>query len=267
MKQRMQGMVIGVLVTVLFLGTITVWATNTRAIEATFGNYRTTLFGREFVARNAEGVILQPFSYNGSVYIPIESVLHAMDANAQWNEITGTLNFGTMIQPPVSRERTSLRQTAAFFDSGFTIHQEHGGASFFNNPSAQNIPSVNMGGQEFNNTTVYRSGGRNNQQIVNDQGLTVFTLHNLNGQYTLLTGYAGRVDASTQINATMKIIGDGRSLQTFELNATALPTSISVPIDGVRNLRIEFIFPRTANLQEMNAGQAQAIYAFAGFVE
>lgn len=94
MKQRMQGMVIGVLATVLLLGTVTAFASTTRTIEVTFGNIRTTIFGQEFVTHNSYGVVIEPFYYNGDVYMPIDAILHAMGDNAQWDEATKTFNFG-----------------------------------------------------------------------------------------------------------------------------------------------------------------------------
>ena len=63
MKQRMQGMVMGVLVTVLLLGSVAAFAAAPQSIEVTFGNIRTTLFGEEFVVRDAQGMIIQPFMH------------------------------------------------------------------------------------------------------------------------------------------------------------------------------------------------------------
>ena len=246
MKQRMQGVVMGVLVTVLLLGTVTVWAATTRMIEVTFGNYMTTLFGQEFVVRNAEGAILQPFSYDGSVYIPVETVLHAMGANVQWNANTGTLNFGTATQPPLARERTPLQVAAPAYDTG----RSHNFAGL----GAWASDQVNMAGVTYRNVMVYGSSNATDQRV--------FSLHNLAGQYELLTGYIGRVDGSRgHGNAVANFYGDGNLLQSIQLNATAMPTPISISVNGVTQLRVRVTFPGSFRSAQLS-GTQYALYAY-----
>ena len=91
-------------------------------------------------------------------------------------------------------------------------------------------------------------------------------MHNLNGQYRTLTGYVGRVDGTGQYDVDMRIIGDGRLLQTIELNATALPTPISVNVENVRQLRIEVEFPQASQLRQNNR-HVQSVYALSAFVQ
>jgi hypothetical protein len=89
--------------------------------------------------------------------------------------------------------------------------------------------------------------------------ISSFTLHNLNGQYGLLSGYLGRVDGSNMRHATITFIGDGVVLQNFELRAGNLPISISVPVEGVHLLRIE--------MQTGDGSFGRANYALYGFLE
>jgi hypothetical protein len=53
--------------------------------------------------------------------------------------------------------------------------------------------------------------------------------------------------------ATMNIIGDGRTLATHELNAQDLPIPISVFVEGVNHLRIEFTFRGTNSTYAVTA--------------
>ena len=48
-------------------------------------------------------MIIEPLTYNDRVYVPVDSILHAMGQNVQWNANTNTLNFGATqeTQPPV----------------------------------------------------------------------------------------------------------------------------------------------------------------------
>ena len=241
MKQRLQGVVVGVLVSVLLFGTLSVWASTTnRQIEVTFGNFRTTVWGREFTPRNTAGDILQPFYFDGSVYVPVEAVLYAMRANAQWNAQTGTLNFGTPYQaitpqptptPPgtPTGQGEPLRTAAPFFDR----YPNAAGGPWNNGISFYD--SLTMGGTTFEDALSFRR--------VHGGTVTQFSLHNLNRQYTTFSGYIGRVDGSSMRNVTINFIGDGRQIQTFNLRATDMPTAFSISVANVQQLRIEVVFP------------------------
>ena len=268
MKQRLQGAVVGVLVAILLFGTASVWASaSNREIEVTFGNFRTTVWGREFTTRNAAGEVLQPFYFGGSVYVPVEAVLYAMRANAQWNEQTGTLNFGTAYQaitpqptptptPIPVIERIPIQQTAPFFD---TTSQFTQGFNVGETPVI-NIGNPMMGGETYNNSIIFRT--RSGSLAHNSPTIAeMSTLHNLRGNYTRLIGYVGRVDGSANTGATLRIYGDGTRLAEYNLTALGMPTEINLSVAGVTQLRIMII---TGQFRNAN-GIFQ--YAFQAFLE
>ena len=225
MKQRLQGLVMGAIAMVLLLGTATVFAATTRTIEVRFGTYRTYLFDQEFTVRNVQGELLQPFSYNGSVYVPVEAILHAMGDNASWYADSGILRFGRVDERPTEvNERVPLNTAARHFDAG---------GVFGNSVTVTRPDSVNMGGVAYQNALRFHNG-----DTVSLLTSTPFTLHNLNGQFSLLSGYVGRVDGSQMGNATISFFGDGQLIKYYELRATDMPTPISVPVEGVVQLRI-----------------------------
>ena len=243
MKQRLQGMVIGILTTVLLLGTVTAFAADTRTIEATFGNFRTYLFDQEFTVRNTQGEVLQPFMYNGSLYLPAEAILHAMGDNASWDAAVGIFRFGSVDAPP-ARERVPLQTAAPFFDSGRTGSHDNADFGDVQTPNPR-YPGVQMGGVTYYNAIIYRSSRSRhtpNWLALVDNG--VFTLHNLNGQYRIFSGSIGRLDGSSMHNATVEIRGDGRLLETLHLNAADMPRQFSLSVEGVAQLRVDVIFPR-----------------------
>ena len=102
MKQRMQGAVMGALTMVLLLGAVTVYAASTRSITVEYGGIRTTINGQEFVVRNNAGLVMESFIYNGEVYLPLASVLHAMGGSVQWDRDSRTVDFAGIINADVS---------------------------------------------------------------------------------------------------------------------------------------------------------------------
>ena len=179
MKQRLQGMVMGVLVTVLMLSTMTVFAAAPQTIEVIFGGVRTTLFGQEFVVRDDQGIAIEPITYNNRLYVPVDSILHAMGDNVQWNVETGILNFGVAgtATPPV-REAVSLFEAIPAFEGS---------------PSGIIIGTVNMMGQAYAN--VMNSGSWSGGG---------WRHHNLNAEFTTLTGIIGRIDGGTQRTGSIR---------------------------------------------------------------
>lgn len=223
MKQRMRGLLAGIIAITLMFGTVTVFANTTRTIEVSFGNVRTTLFGEALVVRDAQGSVLEPFVYNNRVYVPLEVILHVMGTNAQWNPATGTLNFGGV-------ETTSDAVPSAFFET--VTYFERGG----NHASRRlNLGTVNMLGVPFPNSL--------NMGMMGRTGIgqwEAWKSYNLNGQFTTLTGTIGRMDGTGQMANSISFIGDGITLASFVVDGDTLPTDISVNVRGVRILRIQF---------------------------
>lgn len=217
MKQRMQGLVMGVLVMTLIFSTATVFAATTRTIEVTAGNVRTTLFGQEFVVRDDQGAIIESFTYSGRVFVPVDVITHAMDDNVQWDAVTSTLNFGTPAgTPPQLPEGRPLVEVAPFFERSGN--------------NTVRLENVNMRGEPFTNAITFAVGTNR------------WSHHNLAGQFTVLTGTIGRIDGTRgTIPRTIRFIGDGAELDSFIINENTEPTSISVDVTGVRTLRIEVV--------------------------
>ena len=65
----------------------------------------------------------------------------------------------------------------------------------------------------------------------------------MNGQFNTITGTIGRIDGSGNRASTISFIGDGRTLATFNVDSTTMPTDIYVDIRGVLVLRIEIHMP------------------------
>jgi len=218
MKQRMQGFVMGIIAMVLLFGTVNAFSDNTRSITATFGNVRTSLNGQEFTMFDDFGMPIEPLTYNGRVYIPMYSVLYALGNVAQWNPTTGVLNFTTVTEPqptPPPQGGRPFLEVVPWF--------EHGGGI------APAVRAVTMRGISFSNAMQFNTGN------------LPWTHHNLDRQFTYLTGTVGRVDGTGIIPAVIRFIGDGEEIALFTISADFEPQNISINVAGVRTLRIEVV--------------------------
>ena len=223
MKRNLQKMVMGLLMASLLFGSVTVFAANTRTIEVTSGNVRTTLFGQEFVVRDADGAIIEPFIYNGIAYVPVNAVVHAMGVNAQWNEATQTLNFGAIgtAQPPTNISK----RTSVYLEDGINSVDRSGIARFPANGS------FSMG-----ETTFFR-GITSSMGIFGSTRSATYDISSYN--FIRLTGTFGRVGNAS--SGTITITGDGSLLGGFEIGRNDIPIIIDVEIPtGIQRIDIRF---------------------------
>jgi hypothetical protein len=93
-----------------------------------------------------------------------------------------------------------------------------------------------MGGTTHSGSIVFRNSSRSN----NNFPTWIYSSHNLNGQFETFTGYAGRVDGTDPHVANLTITGDGNVLARYELQPGDLPVQLSLNVEGVRLLHIEF---------------------------
>jgi len=92
------------------------------------------------------------------------------------------------------------------------------------------LNTVNLAGTTFTNAIAPQLPASN-----------AFQMHNLNGEWTLLSGTIGRIDGSWRNSGTIVFTGDGRVLQSFDIDVDDMPREISVNVIGVRQLRIDIV--------------------------
>jgi hypothetical protein len=104
MKQRLQGIILGVLVTVLTAASITVVfaATRHQDIRVTFRDIRLVMNGVEHTPRDAFGNVVEPFIWDGTTYLPVRAVADALGLAVKWDEATSTVYLGA--RPSTSGE-------------------------------------------------------------------------------------------------------------------------------------------------------------------
>ena len=272
MKKSMKGFIAGILLTTLLLSTFTVFATTTRTIEVNFGGYRTFLHGQEITANNAQGQRVVPFSYDGSVYIPIELILQAMGDSVRWDADARILHFEQI----VATNYTWLDQM------GFTNHQTSG---------VLNISSAWPQGRRATDGSAFDRGLL---FVHNTMGVLGFSggsrhangrWHNyhdkefeLGGNYSTFTGtiVCAEIDivrdfvshlASTPLNrreqlnnnqqaAQVRFYGDRELIYSSPfISAPTTPIAFSVDVSGVQTLRINVSIPN------ISGGRAESITA------
>ncbi|MDR1704190.1 MAG: NPCBM/NEW2 domain-containing protein [Clostridiales bacterium] len=226
MKQHIQGIVIGAVTTLGLLGGVTAIASPTaisRSIDVFFGNYKVYVDGTLLEATDTQGNRLEPFAYNGYMYVPAEEIALAFGKGVNWVQNTGTLYLGeqpglvqymTDILPAYQASESSYKEYSAA-KNGLEESFELGGVKYFDGLVIQ-APYA-----KADNWAVY----------------------NLNNQYSSLSGILCHVDGTTvemdqRYKPKLQVFCDGNLKVEYDLSSDMPPTDISIDVIGVTQLKL-----------------------------
>ena len=217
MKQRLQGIFIGVLAMTLILGAVTVIARPTiewRNIRVAFGSYKVVIDGVPFEAKDSSGKVLEPFNYDGWIYAPFEHIAKALGKTTSWDGDTHTLYLGRKGTAQYMFEVVPAYQSDYHYQEYSSIID--GGTKQFS-----------MAGQNYKNGCILQTGGG-------------FALYNLNMHYKRISFKLGHVDGAhnTEVG-TLYIYMDGNLQREIALTAGMIPLDVTLDVTNVRQLRFE----------------------------
>jgi len=100
MKQRIQGIIIGLLAAFL-ISSVTVWAAMySQYIEVTYRDIKLHIDGVLITPRDVSGNIVEPFIYNGTTYLPVRAVGEAFGKRVEWEGNSNTVYVGERLNKP-----------------------------------------------------------------------------------------------------------------------------------------------------------------------
>lgn len=95
MRKQWKGFVAGVLTTVMMLGTIGTAAATVgkKTVEVDYNNIKVTMNGAPVNLVDANGNAVEPFSINGTTYLPVRAVAGALGLGVDWDGTTSTVKL------------------------------------------------------------------------------------------------------------------------------------------------------------------------------
>lgn len=209
MKSTLKGYLIGVLSTVLLVGTVCYAASNTKTIEALYNNIKIYVDGVKIDPKDATGNTVEPFIYNGTTYLPVRAVGEAIGKTVTWDGATQSVYLGekpgdkiylTDVCPPYGGENYKIITS--------------GKGEF-----------LNMGGKKYTNgiKLKYSSG---------------FALSSLNGEFKSMSFILGRPDEDNIVDTTVNIFVDDVLIKSIEVDGEALPQKYDIPLNYGLHLKI-----------------------------
>ena len=218
MLKKSKGFLMGFLVAILLFGGIAAATGTTQNISVIFRDIRLVINGEQITPRDAQGNVVEPFILDGTTFLPVRAVAEALGQEVSWDDATSTVHIWQPEPPPPPEpEDRPFLQTVPPYERR----------------NMSTLDTVNLAGTMFTNAIASSGAGGG--------AGSRFQMHNLNGEFTTLSGTIGRIDGSNRNSGTIVFTGDGRILESFDIGVDDMPREISVDVTGVRQLRIDIV--------------------------
>lgn len=212
MKERLKGMIVGLLVGTTIAGG-TVWAaTGMKTIDVMYDNIKIYMDGELVEPKDANGQTVEPFIYNGTTYLPVRAVGNAIGKEVNWDGVEKVVYLGA--KPGNVENWLDVCGPYQYKDGEEYRLTEN---KYFT-----------MSGNKYTNgfvlSTTYDSAE---------------ALFNLNGKYDKLSFTVGHIDETKAKNAILNIYLDGIIAYTTTLNYDDVAKKVSVPLNNALQMKIE----------------------------
>lgn len=94
MKKRLQGLIAGVLIGAMLTSGVMFAKQISETAELFYNNIKIYIDGGEIVPKDANGNIVEPFTMNGTTYLPVRAISNALGKDVAWDGATQSVYIG-----------------------------------------------------------------------------------------------------------------------------------------------------------------------------
>lgn len=237
MKKRLQGLIAGVLIGTMLISGMVFAKQISETAELFYNNIKIYIDGSEIVPKDANGNIVEPFTMNGTTYLPVRAISNAFGKDVEWEGATQSVYIGKKDQTKPDNYLDRIQ-----YNDYKTANEE------------SRFSIINGTITDYNNTT-YTNGilflkrwhGDIEGDVDRAQLLISYPLNsqykNLKGkivlpkQYNIATWGENKDVQTTQTD--MWIYGDNKLLYNAKSVTASMPFSFNVNTTGVNQLTIK----------------------------
>lgn len=228
-KERVKGLVTGVLIGTIAAGTIGAFA-YTDYIEAVYNNIKIVVDGQQIMPTDGNGKVVEPFISYGTTYLPVRAVADAFGKEVDWDSETNTVILG-------AKSFDWLDQMGYF-----EYDNSHASDSSMN-PIGSNTES-NDGIKYSRGLCFYLSPYRWWKYDDGTVDCYQTVSYKLDGKYKTFSGTLCSLARSYDTSpAIVRIYGDGKELYTSPLMSSgtkSVPFEIDISNNSLLTIKVEF---------------------------
>lgn len=91
MKNRLQGLILGILIGALVTSGIVFAEQITQTAQLFYNDIKININGSKVLPKDANGNYVEPFIINGTTYLPVRAVANALGIQVDWDDDTNTV--------------------------------------------------------------------------------------------------------------------------------------------------------------------------------
>lgn len=179
-----------------------------KTIQVLYNDISLVVDGVPITPKDANGVEVEPFVYNGTTYLPVRAVGEAIGKQVTWDGNTQTVYIG------------EAPGTAEYLPIVCPPYQE----SYYYTDKTFSMDGVSYHANSFYLFTSWGGG---------------YALYNLNGQYSALEVTIGHLDGDADRDNTVSIYLDGVYSQSITLKPEEMAKTVTIPLEYALQLKLE----------------------------
>ena len=219
MKQRIQGIIIGLMIAVL-LFSVTAVASGSTMIEVFYNGIKLYIDGAEITPKDVNGNTVLPFIHNGTTYLPVRAIGEAFGKTVEWDGTTQSVYVG-----PRPGSIQYMSDILPAYQKSSTHEFNYKEYSVLNSGG---VDSFALGGVKYVNGISFSGNA--------------WAVYNLNSRYTSLSGTISQIDGSSSHytdDAVVRFFCDNKLVEEIPISADMMPLTITINLVGVNQLKIE----------------------------
>ena len=240
MKKRLQGLIAGVLVGAILTSGVVFAKQISETAELFYNNIKIYIDGGEIVPKDANGNVVEPFTMNGTTYLPVRAISNAFGKDVEWDGATQSVYIGKKDQTKPDNYLDRIQ---------YNDYKESEELCTFEIITDNIIDYNNV--TYTNGLMLYNYGDRSDRPIEDDKDeANMIISYPLNSQYKKLNGkivLPKTVNAKTWENGSLLrqsqtdvwFYGDGKLLYKATAVTPTMPFMIDINLSGVNQLTIK----------------------------
>ncbi|MGN0135393.1 stalk domain-containing protein [Anaerotignum sp.] len=215
MKERLQGVIVGLLIGTLSAGTVVYAKGGIENIQVSYENIKVYKDNVKYDLKDASGKTVEPFVYNGTTYLPLRSVASLAGMDVTWESDTKSIYLWDEVSGPEKGAVDMMEVCQPTVSDDCTVYTKNDGESF--------AMSENY----------YISG-------LQFWGDSAFAEFDLNGKYSEMTFTIGNGEhAFASANWIITFTVDGKEVEEIRLSKDEEPKNVTISLNKGSKLRID----------------------------
>lgn len=212
MKERLQGLIAGILIGAMGVGGAVYAKTGSEWIEVAYNNIKVYKDNVLCELKDSNGSTIEPFIYNGTTYMPVRGTAKLADMEVTWDGASKSVYLWDNMVP----EGTYLMEVCPPYEThGYDEYLQQNGRSF------------QMSGTKYSNGFVLNYTGG-------------YAMFNLNSKYSNIEFTVGHVDGSdlTEEDQDIYFYVDGKLVKEISIGSESMPKTVSIPVNYGLQLKV-----------------------------